>query len=310
MYSKEKMLEMLTNDKSSVRYDACEWLRISQESSPEVIYALEKATHDTDPEVTIRAYRALQADVHHQMQIKLGMVEPDPIETERSTEAISTNNTSIEYTAMCKEIRSTGFWFLGLGVVQIILTGFLSAPWGVLLIVVGLISFYFRTASIFIIYGVTMVWAAVSNLIGFNIGWVIFAALQIYWTIRIFMKYRRYREVEKAYIETTSDKTIASQSMNRAIRFFPWMSPLFGCSAMMGLVLFLLIVFVVAFANKITNLPEYLGIIEGLLVNLGLLGFAIGLASLISKHRPKALGGIGMVAGIITVVGDLALALF
>jgi len=58
MYSIEKLLEMIASENSSIRYDACEWLRISQESSPKVINALEKATHDTDLEVAMRAYCA------------------------------------------------------------------------------------------------------------------------------------------------------------------------------------------------------------------------------------------------------------
>ena len=77
MYSKEKLLEMLSSEKASTRYDACEWLRVSQESSPEIVIALEKATHDDDKEIAERAAYALQADIHHQMAIKMGIVEPD-----------------------------------------------------------------------------------------------------------------------------------------------------------------------------------------------------------------------------------------
>jgi hypothetical protein len=77
MYSKEKLLEMLSSEKSSTRYEACEWIRVSQESSPEIINALEKASHDLDKEVAERAILALQADVHHQMAIKMGIIEPD-----------------------------------------------------------------------------------------------------------------------------------------------------------------------------------------------------------------------------------------
>jgi tetratricopeptide (TPR) repeat protein len=77
MYSKEKLLEMLSSEKSSTRYEACEWIRVSQESSPEIINALEKASHDLDKEVAERAILALQADVHHQMAIKIGIIEPD-----------------------------------------------------------------------------------------------------------------------------------------------------------------------------------------------------------------------------------------
>jgi hypothetical protein len=77
MYTKEKLLKMLSSKKASVRYEACEWIRISQESSPEIVSALENATHDPDKEVASRAKLALQADVHHHMAIEMGMLEPD-----------------------------------------------------------------------------------------------------------------------------------------------------------------------------------------------------------------------------------------
>jgi len=77
MYSQEKLLEMLTNKKTSVRYDACEWLRVSQESSPEIIHALEKASRDPNKDVSERANLALKSDVHHQMAIQIGMIKPD-----------------------------------------------------------------------------------------------------------------------------------------------------------------------------------------------------------------------------------------
>jgi len=77
MYSKEKLLQMLSSKKASVRYDACEWIRVNQESSPEIVNALVKATHDSDNEVADRANLALQADIHHKMAIKMGMIEPD-----------------------------------------------------------------------------------------------------------------------------------------------------------------------------------------------------------------------------------------
>ena len=70
MYSKEKLLEMLSSEKASTRYDACEWIRVSQESSPEIVTALDKATHDEDKEVAERAAYALQVVVHLRIAIK------------------------------------------------------------------------------------------------------------------------------------------------------------------------------------------------------------------------------------------------
>lgn len=87
MYKTEKLFQMLTNRKASVRYDACEWLRVRQESSPEIVRALERATYDEDKEVSDRAKYALQADVHHQMAIAMGIIRPDKTEANRKIPA-------------------------------------------------------------------------------------------------------------------------------------------------------------------------------------------------------------------------------
>lgn len=63
---------MLKSKKASVRYEACEWIRISQESSPEIVAAHEKANHNDHQEMADRAKLALQVDIHHQMEIKWG----------------------------------------------------------------------------------------------------------------------------------------------------------------------------------------------------------------------------------------------
>jgi uncharacterized RDD family membrane protein YckC len=84
MYSKEKLLEMLSSDKASIRYDACEDLRVSEESSPEIINALVNATQDEESWVAVKAKLALQADVHHQLAIKMGIVEPENIDSENT----------------------------------------------------------------------------------------------------------------------------------------------------------------------------------------------------------------------------------
>jgi Protein of unknown function (DUF3592) len=87
MYTTEKLLKMITSHKASVRYDACEWIRVRQESSPELVRALERATYDEDIDVAERAKYALQADVHHQLAIELGIIKPDDPVTKRKLPA-------------------------------------------------------------------------------------------------------------------------------------------------------------------------------------------------------------------------------
>jgi hypothetical protein len=67
-----KYLNMLKSPKASIRYDACEELRVATESSPEVVLALEEASQDEDESVAERARLALASDTHVRMASKMG----------------------------------------------------------------------------------------------------------------------------------------------------------------------------------------------------------------------------------------------
>jgi hypothetical protein len=204
------------------------------------------------------------------------------------TEAIFINTTR-----MMNEIRSWAFWSLGLGAMSLFSAGILSSPWGVLLIIVGAGSFFFPSASMFVIYSATLGWAGFSNIIGLNSFWIFLGIYQVYLAYQVFRKYRFYRDTE--------DVSQTAQA-SRASRVFPWFSAFFGCIAFIGLVLSVLIVFLVAIGSKGTRTaPAYFDFIIGLTENLGVLAVATGAASLLSKYRSKVLAIVGIVAGVLTV---------
>jgi len=155
---------------------------------------------------------------------------------------------------------------------------------------------------------VTLAWAALSNLIGFDIGWVIFALFQIYLAFRIFHQYRRFQNIESEYIKITANGTNAgTSSTDQAARLFPWIGSLLSCSSIIGLFLMMFIVIMIAIGTEGTSDPPgYISFVEGLIVNFGVLGFSVSLSSLLSKFRPKALAIVGLVAGILTLVIELA----
>ena len=161
--------------------------------------------------------------------------------------AVDAGNLTIQHALMLKEIRSWSFWLLGLGVLHLISSGFLNASWGILLIIVGLTSFYFRTASIFIIYVVTLTWAALSNFKGLESGWPIFALLQLFIAFRVFQQYRRFRETEDQFVKLADDDIIKdSIPKERAARSFPWIGPLLGCSSIIGLGILIVVTLILA----------------------------------------------------------------
>lgn len=209
------------------------------------------------------------------------------------------------HAAMLAEIRSWAFWSLGLGALHLITSGFLSAPWGILLVIVGLGSFFFQSASMFIIYAITLAWAGLSNVLSLETGWIFFGLYQFYLAFRVFQKFRLFHNMEKEASELT---VIDSAPKERADQFFPWLGSFFGCSSIVGFVLLILAaIFIAVGSNGTATPPDYFGFIEGLIVNFGVLGASIGLASLLSKYKLKALAWIGLIAGVVTVLLEYAI---
>jgi hypothetical protein len=313
MYSTQKLLEMINIDKSSNRYDACEWLPVSQESCPEIIYALQKASHDADPEVASRATYALQADVHHHLAVQLGLASPDERDLPKVVETASTapqtpplTNAQAAHLAMLKDIRSWGIWSLAWGGLSLITSGIFSSPWGILLIIVGLASFYFRTAAMYVIYGVTLAWAALQNLTGLHGAWILFSLFQVYATVRVFMNFCHYHKVELEVIRASLAQAPETLSASRAARAFPWIGTFLGIFSFIGFVFVFLLSILIAYQRGNSgSVPGYLTYLLELDINLGVLGFALGLAYVLANYRPKLLGILAIIAGSLTLLIDL-----
>jgi hypothetical protein len=176
-----------------------------------------------------------------------------------------------------------------------------------MLIIVGLASFYFKSASMFIVYGVTLGWAGISNLLSLNGAWVLGALFQFFLSFSVFTSYRRYHNVEKDYLTKITSLTGDQKPTPPAGRAFPWVGSFFGCASILGFLFLILLIFVIIIgSNNTTPVPEYFTFIEGLIVNIGVLGFAIGLACVVSKYRYKGLGILGMITGFLTMATELA----
>ena len=220
----------------------------------------------------------------------------------------SADNTASDHTLMLKEIRSWGMWSLVLGAVHILAAGFFSAPWGILLLIVGLASFYFRTASMFIIYTVILVWVAFSNALSGLGGWMFFALLQLYWALRVFQQFRRFRQVEIKLVEPTADPANDNTSVvKRSEQFFPWIGSLLSCSSIVGILILFAALILMEWRGETTTFLQPWAFMVDLMMNVGVLGFAVGLASLLSGYRPKLLAITGLVVGLLIMILNLAL---
>lgn len=204
-----------------------------------------------------------------------------------------------------KEVRSWAITLLVLGIISIFASGFLSAPWGVLLIIVGLASFYFRSSASMVVYGVTLAWAGVSNLTSRQGFWIGFAILQGFLVFRVFQKFTAFRRAEANFTEQEA----ASYGLipQRSASIFPWTAGILGVSSLLGLIGIFgaAVAFVVIAKSQI--IPSSMIFLEGLIVNFGVLGLAIGLASLLSKHPRKGVAITGIATGILTMLIELIL---
>lgn len=98
---------------------------------------------------------------------------------------------------MYKNYRSWAIFSLLLGGASLIASETLDPGWGVVLIVIAVLSWKTRIPGMFAVYAVIMAWAAFCNLVSSLPGgewwWLTLASLQIYWTVAIVKQFRKYR---------------------------------------------------------------------------------------------------------------------
>lgn len=187
---------------------------------------------------------------------------------------------------MQKEIRSWGLWLLLFGVLHFIGYGLLSPPWGVLLLVVGLSSFYFHEPAMFLVYAVTLAWAAVSNLLGEDPTWIVFGLLQIYLAAQVCRKFRQYDIVQANFRRLLEeDRITAAPLRDRVASIFSVTGCLISDLALLGLVA--LIVFIFGALLLELKGPDAVDFYVGLVVNIAVLGLAVGLATIVAHYRHR-----------------------
>jgi len=211
-------------------------------------------------------------------------------------------NLTIRYNAMRKEIRSWGYWLIGLGLMHIILFKFLSVPWGIISLLLGLSSFYFVSPPIFIVFAVNLFWIAILNATTLNL-WILMSVIQLYFSFLVFKKYFQYRDLGKPECTSKGDFREITKNNQRTARIFPWIGSSLGC---LPIVLFITGSFfftVLTQENGETQAPSalYNNFIETLIF-FSMLGFSFSLASIISKYRPKFLGLAGIIGGSFSMI--------
>jgi len=207
-----------------------------------------------------------------------------------------------DYAKMKKDIRSWGFWLIGIGVVSLVLSFLLDPSWGLMLMIVGVSSFYFCESAMFVVYGSILAWAAISNLMAGPL-WAVFAVFQGILAFKVFRQFGKYRKAEKIYrYHHKMGRTGGAPIPERGARMFPWLS---AAASVLSIGILLGVVGGMAVSPVV---EEDLTVMSGLdwaavfAVNLGVLGLALGMASLLSGHKQKAPSVAGVVIGGLVVL--------
>lgn len=213
-------------------------------------------------------------------------------ESHRLVLARAPENDAELYTRMLREIRSWGFVLMFWGALQ--LAGS-SVSWGTLLLAVGLGSFYFREAAIFVVYGVSMTWAAILNILGGDLAGIVIGLVQIVMAFQIFRQFSRFHQMQ---IEHLAASAPGNQPIpGRSARIFPWAGGLLGILSMgCALVTFLGGIFY-PFFTGVTGLPDFWILLIEMSVILGVLSMALSLAALLSGYRHRLLSVCGIATG-------------
>jgi hypothetical protein len=304
-------LDRLTSPNKNKRYDACEELRVAAHLPPEAISALEAASNDSGTEVTDTARRALLA--HQQVETPSISISAD-----------SESSAELEVASMYKSIRSWAIGSILLGGLSILASGTFNPGWGIVVIVIGLLSWKIKTPAMFAVYSVMIGWAAVMNGVwGLQSkDWVllIFALLQVYWTVSIVRPYRRYRTLRlKELFEAgkwlsslarPADEAVVSNRFSIASTILAGITmiilPLtcigtFGYSILMD--------------NAITEqgsslnetLMQVAGIVMDTLIGIAVLALGLGVAAMLSGSKRKGLAIAGTVMSAIVLVSWIGL---
>lgn len=197
-------------------------------------------------------------------------------------------------TSITQETHKWGLWLLAMGFAQLIANAVLDPVWGIVLILIGLASFYFRSSAMLPVYGITMAWAAINNVLSGDLRWAALGLLQFYWAIATF---REFRVLRRALSRLgISSSTGAADSSDRAAGIFPWAGCALSALAPIGLITLILVAVVSILLTDQEPSEQAINVAYTVLVDSACLGLALGIAGILSNFQRR-------VASILATVG-------
>ncbi|MCA9870999.1 MAG: hypothetical protein H6649_14265 [Caldilineae bacterium] len=206
-----------------------------------------------------------------------------------------------------KELRTWSLTLVFWGVISLAVSG-LDSAWGVLLLLVAAMAFVFKDAAMFVVFGVTLAWAGLSNLATMEGSGIVFGLIQAGLAVQIFRKYRYFRAADNqapAQPEYSDEQPVAPAS--RAARVFPPLGCLFSVLAAAGALAFLVAVIVLVIQEIPFEITTGVALAIGLVIDLAVLGLAVGLAALVARFRWRGLSILALIVSALILLGWLAM---
>ena len=119
------------------------------------------------------------------------------IEESKPATTTETSKPAKTVSDMKKDLRSWGFWLIGIGIISTVLAGILDPIWGGVLIVLGVLTLFIQWRGMFIVLGIVLFLAGIMNITSGEFGiWTTFGALQIYLGVEEIRKFFKYASVK------------------------------------------------------------------------------------------------------------------
>jgi len=99
-----------------------------------------------------------------------------------------------------KEIKTAGIILLILGAIHIIFSSYLSIGWGIVLLIAGIVAFFYRKVGMLLVFGIGLILVGIMNLTAVGegtAGWGVLALFQIYWGITEIVRYNKLRKLDQ-----------------------------------------------------------------------------------------------------------------
>lgn len=207
-----------------------------------------------------------------------------------------------KYNRMKKSIRSWIWWLVVCTVISAVTS---NTEWAIVLGIVALMSVYlYDVFGMYLVYAGLMLWASISNiLLGGGGFWVSVGLIQLLFAGYAVREYLTYRNIGIATNVDPQIKDLSTSISSNRGSHLAWISLLFGLIFLLGTCSVISVGIVMQATNNIDIFAgSWADTVSNLVVDLGILGLPVGIASLISKQRHKAAAVTGIVLGLISVL--------